>query len=224
MRLHYGSPPPDPDFHPEREGCTKLREPNPILLQIIAAPVAFVNLAVLIPVWGALAWAQSPANQSSTGTGDGDPWHTLTANLSLFAVLAGIPLLIAVHELLHAVCYPGGLASPRTAIGIWPTKLLFYATHLGPMSRNRYLWVYACPILVLTVLPLIIAAALPITLPALAGVSVLNGVFACGDQVAMAMLAWQVPSTAVVRNQGWETWWMLPGQATTCLDDASRDG
>jgi hypothetical protein len=142
-----------------------------------------------------------------------------TSLFSLLGVLAGIPLLIAIHELLHAVCYPGGLRTSQTTIGVWPARLLFYATYLGPMSRNRYLWVYACPFVVLTLLPLVVAAVLRTTPVAIAAMSILNGFFACGDQTCMTLLAWQVPSAAIVRNRGWETWWK-PLQSTTMASDA----
>jgi len=43
-----------------------------------------------------------------------------------------------------------------------------------------------------------------------AAVSIINGAFSCGDQVIVAMIAWQVPRRAILRNQGWETWWKPP--------------
>jgi hypothetical protein len=214
MRLHFGSPPQDGDFQPELDGWTKLREPDPILLQIIAAPVAVLNVAILVPAWGWLASVLAPPDQRSTSAASGEASIIDGSLLSLFGVLAGIPLLIAVHELLHAICYPGGLRTNQTTVGVWPARLLFYATYLGPMSRNRYLWVYACPFVVLTLLPLIAAAVLRAAPVALAAVSILNGFFACGDQTCMAMLAWQIPSIAIVRNRGWETWWKLPASTT----------
>jgi hypothetical protein len=112
--------------------------------------------------------------------------------------------LIAVHELLHVSAFPKGGAR---FIGVWPSKLLFYAAYHGPLSRNRFLWVTIVPFLVLTIAPLVAAAAMRTTHGLIAVMSILNGAFSCGDLVGMALIAVQVPASAEVRNQGWETWW-----------------
>jgi hypothetical protein len=78
------------------------------------------------------------------------------------------------------------------------------------------------PFVVLTLLPLVAAAILRTAPVALAAVSILNGFFACGDQTCMVLLAWQVPSTAIVQNRGWETWWKLP-ESTTITSDAEAN-
>ncbi len=213
MKVHFGAPPPDPDFHPEREGWTKLREPDPIILQLIATPVAMLNLAILLAAWAALAWLQPRAVPAFDWTSVVNPWPTLASSFSLITAIIGIFGLIAAHELVHALGYPGGWKTNRTLIGIWPAKFLFYASHLGPVSRNRFLFVCGLPLLVLTVLPLMGAALSQHITVGLAAVSIANGTFTCGDQVIVAMIASQIPKTALVRNQGWETWWKLPEQS-----------
>jgi len=218
MRWHLGPPPEDPDFHPERDGWQKLREPDPILLQVIAAPVALINLAVLSLVWTGLAFLQPATAQSADTMSDGDLRQAIAISAYVLAVIVGIPLLIAFHELLHALAFPGGWRCGRTLIGAWPSRLLFYAAHLGPMTRNRFLWVYFLPFLVLTIIPLLVAVVMQTTPYVLAGASILNAVFACGDQVGMALVAWQVPRTATVQNQGWRTWWKLPGQSAIWIE------
>ena len=218
MRLYWGAPPEDPDFHPARDGWIKLREPDPILLQIIAIPVAGLTVVVLLAMWIALAWAHSPEGLLPSMEKPGDPGPLIVAAFSVVGVVVAIPLIVALHELLHAICFPGGLNTPHSGIGMWPSRLLFYACYLGPMSRNRFLLVYSMPLLVLTVLPLFAAALIRMTPVALAGVSILNGVFACGDLVCISILAWQVPRHATVRNQGWETWWKRPGESTIWLE------
>jgi hypothetical protein len=59
-------------------------------------------------------------------------------------------------------------------------------------------------------LPLIGAALSQHITVGVAAVSIVNGAFSCGDQVIVAMIAWQVPRRAILRNQGWETWWKPP--------------
>jgi hypothetical protein len=169
-------------------------------------------------MWIALAWAQSPRGLLPSTEEPGNRRQALTIALSVVGVVVAIPLIIVLHELLHAICFLGGLWTTQSGIGVWPSRLLFYACYFGPMSRNRFLLVYSMPLLVLTVLPLFAAALMRMTPVALAGVSLLNGVFACGDLVCMSILAWQVPRDATVRNQGWETWWIRPGQSTIWLE------
>src|SRR5579859_574029 len=141
MHLHFGAPPRDADFHPEREGWTKLREPDPIVLQIIATPFAILNLAILLAAWFGLAWMQPRSVPVFSWTNGMNPWPPLVSAFPLLSVFVGVPALIAAHELVHAVGYPGGLRNRRTLIGVWRAKFLFYASHLGPVTRNRFLFV-----------------------------------------------------------------------------------
>ena len=210
MKVHFGPPPQDPDFHPRRDGWTRLREPDPIVLQIIATPVAVLNLAILLVAWFGLAWFQPRSVPTFDWTADGNPWPLIVSYFSLSTVMVGIPMLIAAHELAHAVGYPGGVRTNQTLIGIWPAKFLFYASHSGPVSRNRFLLICLLPLLSLTMLPLIGAALSQHITVGVAAVSIVNGAFSCGDQVIVAMIAWQVPRRAILRNQGWETWWKPP--------------
>jgi hypothetical protein len=210
MKIHFGAPPQDPDFHPERDGWTKLREPDPIFLQIIATPVAILNLAILLAAWFALAWFQPRSMPIFDWTGNSNPWPALISSFSLSSIIVGIPMLITAHELTHAIGYPGSLRTDQTLIGIWPAKFLFYASHSGSVSRNRFLVVSILPLLALTVLPLVGSALSQHIHIGLAAMSIVNGTFACGDQVVAAIVAWQVPRKAIVRNQGWQTWWKVP--------------
>jgi hypothetical protein len=73
----------------------------------------------------------------------------------LIGVALSFPALILVHELLHAVVHPGYGFTDATVIGAWPSKLLFYAHYCGPLSRERFLLVFAMPTLVITGLPLV---------------------------------------------------------------------
>jgi hypothetical protein len=36
-----------------------------------------------------------------------------------------------------------------------------------------------------------------------------NALFSCGDLVGMGLVLAQVPHNAVVRNQGWNTYWRI---------------
>jgi hypothetical protein len=126
-------------------------------------------------------------------------------------LLGGTLSLIVVHELLHAAVFPGGWLGERTILGVWPRMGVCYAHFDGPLSRNRSLLVYLTPLLVLTLGLWLVNVVLPSGWSgALAAVSVVNAMFAGGDILAAAMIAWQLPANAQLRNQGWKTWWRVP--------------
>jgi hypothetical protein len=129
----------------------------------------------------------------------------------LLALVLSFPALVVVHELLHAVVHPGWGLSHRTILGAWPARLLFYAHYSGPLSRNRFLCVFAMPFLIITVLPLGLAAC-GLKLPdlmtwAVAWGSTLNALAAGGDYFGILLISLQVPRAAIVQNQGWRTYW-----------------
>ena len=70
----------------------------------------------------------------------------------LLPFLVIVIFLIPVHELTHALFHPACGLSDKTIIGLWLSKGLFYAYYEGPMTRNRFLMVYAGPFVVLSLL------------------------------------------------------------------------
>lgn len=206
MRLHWGSPPIDNDFQPEVEGWTPMREPSPLLLNVIALPVAFVVGGLLIAGWTLANWSHvAPALQPAPLNDEQD------LIVFLATAVLGLAGLIVVHELLHALAYPKFGFTSDVLIGIWPTKLLFYAVSLGIVSRTRMLVVYLLPLLVLSVLPLVICLVLGISSNFLAVISVVNGMLASGDVAIVGMILWQIPADAEMKNKGWPTWWRRIG-------------
>jgi hypothetical protein len=196
MRFNLGPIPeeftPDGSWRP-------LREPSPLVMQFFALPLGLGMAFVAGYGWhlvGMPGSIQIDARYSG---------------LFLLALLLCFPALILFHELLHAVVHPGWGLSQATIIGAWPRRLLFYAHYSGPLSRNRFLCVFAMPFLVITVLPLgMVAGGLhPPTIIrwAVAWASTFNALAACGDYFGMALVFFQVPRAAVVQNQGWRTYW-----------------
>jgi Putative zincin peptidase len=197
MRFKLGAPPESPDFQPEAEGWTLLRQPNPFVLQVVAVPVAALVAGVLGAAWYFLTpLAATPVTFA--------PRQILVPAL---VGLVGLLLVVAVHELLHGAGHPGWGFSPATVLGFWPTRLLFYAAYRDVISRNRYLWVGALPFVVLSVAPLLAAALLPVNPIPLFLVSMVNGLCACGDCIIFALIFRQVPRDALIREQGWAVWW-----------------
>ncbi len=199
MRFHFGAIPESPNFHPETDGWSKIREPGPVAIQFLAFPAALVILIIE----GLLLSIVLPPSMN----------YSTSMELPLLTPFIIFLLLIPSHELLHAVFNPGWGRSRRSIIGFWVSKVLFYAHYDGEMSRNRFLLVFAGPLLGLSLLPIILIAGLRFIagteslILMLAFASVLNALLASGDAIGIVLLLLQVPADAVVRNQGWRTYW-----------------
>jgi hypothetical protein len=125
------------------------------------------------------------------------------------AILLFILFILPVHEMAHALLHPGGGASNRTTVGVWPGRLLFFAHYEGPMSRNRFLAILAAPLILLSLAPLVVATVFEVQWWALGVVSFLNTVAASGDIIGIILIAAQVPRDAIVQNKGWRSYWRL---------------
>jgi hypothetical protein len=188
MRLHWGTVPEDKNFQPEAEDWLPIREPTPLMMQFIAIPVALIIGGLLL---GLVALVFPNKEFIAPG------W------LTLFFLVTFIPI----HELLHAVCFPGSLWSDKVVIGIWTRRLLFYAHYEGVMSRNQLLLTFAMPFIVLSLLPTSIIGLFQWPSIDLVLLILLNGISASGDVIGLILILAQIPKNAVVRNQGWRSYW-----------------
>ena len=199
MQLIRGPVPDSADFQPLDQGWSGIREPGPILVQLLALPIGTLVLALLtLPVL--LVTPELLAVERSS--------------LPLVPLVIVLVVSIPVHELIHALSHPGGGRTDETYIGVWPAKGVFYAHYGGAMSRNHFLWVFCTPLLVLSLLPLGIVLLFHRLLPqgiriCLAALAAFNGVAASGDILGVILIATQVPRTAMVRNKGWKTFWKI---------------
>ena len=127
-------------------------------------------------------------------------------------LFAFLPLAL-LHEILHALWFPGGLRSPDTIIGY--QGLFAYAYTCQPYSRKRTLWIVIFPLLTLTVIPLFFDAALPQgKMPLwLAALIALHGGGYAGDLLNFALYLFFLPRGAILRDQGVETWYRVPQTA-----------
>ncbi len=200
MRFHIGKPPATPDFSPQVGGeWTPLKEPSPWVLNIIATPIGIGTAILLAAAWGETGIIVE-GNSSPFGL-----WTPIVVAVVVFGI--GFPLLILVHELIHALGYEKYGTTDSTTIVFWPSKLLFCAITFNAYRRNRMLLVYVLPFLVLSVLPLVICKIFGVQSWLLMLISVVNGLFCCGDIFCFFLILIQVPQNAVLQNQGWSTWW-----------------
>ncbi len=201
MRFRLGPIPEDPGFNPEREGWSRLREPGPLAIQVLALPVAG---AVLLTS-GGLIFLVFPREQLAR--------FAAGSSVPIWAWLILLASIIPAHEAIHAGLHPDWGLSEESVIGLWLSKVVFYAHYQGALSRNRQLLVLAGPYVLLSLLPIGLIALPgagawpPAALSVLGMLSLAGAVLASGDLISLALLAFQVPPGAVVRNQGWRTYW-----------------
>lgn len=204
MRFNLGPIPEDEAFDPVDEGWTPLREPSSAALMLVAIPVGIGMAAAVVWVWSVI----TPALGRVVGD-DG-----FSASVSLGGLLSGLLALmgfVVLHELLHAI--PVLLTGSRDAVvfGFWPRYLAPYFSTFEAVPRDVQLVSGALPFLVLTVLPLLFAAISALDSVWLLAVSALNAAACGGDLIVLGLYARQIPSNALVRNQGYSAWWKVSG-------------
>jgi hypothetical protein len=208
MRFIIGPPPDNPDFAPEQEpGWQSLREMGPRTLMLIGS-LAGVPLAVLTSyAWSQILETEMTLSFDAMALGH---WSAvLLPLLVLLAMAVFLASLIFVHELIHVLACPRFGLTSATVLGVWPSRILAYGNHSGPVSLKRFLLVGMAPFLVLSLAPLLVAFAGGPHWSFLALVSVVNGLVCGGDAAICLMLLYQVPFHATLRNKGWNTWWRL---------------
>ena len=202
MRFHVGQPPATPDFTPKEDGWTPLKEPSPLVLNLVATPIGI--LAAILIAWG---WGQSGVH-FEFGSSVFGSWTPVIHLVAIFGI--GFPALIAVHELIHTLGYEKFGLTHSTMIAFWPSKLLFLAITFDALRRDRLLLVYILPLLVLSIMPLIACRIIGAHSTVLMLASTANGLCCGGDIFCFFLILLQVPRHALVRNQGWATWWKNP--------------
>lgn len=115
-----------------------------------------------------------------------------------FAEVLAVALAIIIgHELVHLAVFPG--AGRRDAImGIWPQKFAAFVQYLRPTSRNRFVAVALAPFVVISLLPIALAASGLQVPPFIQWMSVINGFGAGGDLLASYLLLRHVHGSRLV--------------------------
>ena len=195
MRFVFGPVPDDPAFEPEKSGWRSFREPDPVMLNLLALPVAFVLLGGLVVYIKAAT--------------------VVPLKEVVLRVFPAFLIIIPLHELLHALVTPRFGTTPQTYMGCWPARALFYAHYIGELSARRFFAVLLTPFIVITVIPLAVITALDVHAPWTAAMALANGVGAAGDLLGLFVMGAQVPRGSIVRNKGWRTYWRRRALITT---------
>lgn len=205
MRFQYGPIPEDEVFQPDAQGWSGIREPSPLVLNILAIPTSFVLL-------GAIIYALSFAWEGGFPAIIGESIEQSKLNPFLVS-LAVLVISIPVHELVHVFIHPQLGRSEKSILGLWLSRGLFYAHYDGVISRNHFLAILAAPYLLLAWSPVIVLALIGNSGPIdyaliLAMVALVNCVLPSGDVLGILLLVSQIPVSACVKNKGWKSYWI----------------
>ena len=195
MRFHAGLPP--DEFEPDAS-WQALREPAPSKATRQALPLGLLLFCAVALTWTLLGASPLTALRVQAGWGEA------------VRVFWGLALLVVAHELIHAFVHPHLGTSRHTVLGASVRPLLLYAAYQASLSRNRFIAILLAPFAVLTLLPLLAHAAGLLEQPLaqiLATGSVVNAALSSLDVFGALLLVRQVPSTAQVKNKGWQTYW-----------------
>jgi hypothetical protein len=195
MKFRLGPLPEAPEFVPDAN-WTIVHEPTLPGFQLKAIPIAVVTTLVLAALWLML----TPVWQM---------FGTMTFPLPISTFIACLLGVIVVHELIHASVHPHLGLSGKTIIGFWPSRMFLYTIYVGELTRNRCLVVLIMPFIVISILPLVVAAATQTGSFWVGYISILNALLACGDLLAAYMTIRLFPAGASIRTKEWLTYWRL---------------
>lgn len=206
MRFHVGKVPPSADFDPDADGWTRLREPSDSRFLTLAT-VTGIAAAVAMNVWISSIRSASPGRDTIT-IRPGDLTVASVA-VAVLAAVAGLVVIVILHELLHLVAHPGNGRSPHSVLGVLPRCLVFYAFYGGEVSRGRFLLMVTLPFVALSLAPAV-AFTLSGHAPLWLGLAaVVNALFSGGDLAVAAMVVRQLPRGSVLRHNSWDAYWKL---------------
>jgi hypothetical protein len=217
MRLHFGAIPSSPDFIPDPL-WKSLGYLSPWMEKLVVFPLGIVAAMVVAGLWFTFTPLQDVTPTMSLSTYLVSfvgtvfwfayiPLLHVAPSMSLPAFLVSVAGVVVVHELLHAVVCPMSLGSSQITVGFWPSGMLCYAHYNGELTRNRLLAVLLMPLIVISFVPLLVAAVTQVTSVWVAFISVFNAFGACGDMLIAGMVLFKIPATGVVRDQGGRFYW-----------------
>lgn len=190
MRFHFGAIPISPDFTPDAL-WKPLRAPSPRMEKLV-----FLLIGIVAAVVVAVLWLVNTPLQL----------HDVTSTMSLFGFLVSFAGIVVVHELIHAAAHPMSGRSSHSIVGFEPSAG-FYGHYDGEMTRNRFVAILLMPLVVISFVPLLVAAVAQVASGWVAFISAFNALCACADILDVGLVLFQIPATAIVRQQGRRTYW-----------------
>ena len=191
MKFMLGPMPENDDFHPSETGWSRIKETSPVLLHLLALPVAVVLMVLTFLFCRAFLGP--------------DVFRLDMINMAL--VYWTIVIVIPIHEVVHAISTPSWGMSDKTVVGFWPRKVLPYAIYTDALTRTHIIWFIFMPFLILTVFPATVMCLLRLDIPVLYYFILVNAGCSGADIVQVPIFLSQVPRGGIIRNKGFKSYW-----------------
>jgi len=122
-----------------------------------------------------------------------------------FFHLLGLILMTSIHELIHLVFVPNFIKSDKTYIGL--TLFGGFVHTEEKVKRNRYLLISLAPFVILSIILPLVLAPLGLLTTSLKVYMILNAAGASVDMLNILLIYPQVPSRALMTNNGIKSYW-----------------
>ena len=191
MRFHLGDIPSSSDFVPDAS-WKPLRQPSPWMELLAAYPIGFVAAGMVSILWLAITPFQL---------------QDVTSTMSWRGFLVSFAGMGVVHELLHLVVHPMSGRSPHSIVGAGGPTTGVYAHYAGEMTRNRFVAILLMPLVIISFVPLLVAAVAQVSPGWIAFISAFNALVACADTLDAGLVLFQIRAAATVRCRGLRIYW-----------------
>lgn len=131
----------------------------------------------------------------------------VTFTMSWRGLLFSFAVMAVVHELLHLVVHPMSGRSPHSIVGAGGPTTGVYAHYAGEMTRNRFVAILLMPLVIISFVPLLVAAVAQVSSGWIAFVSASNAFVAFLDIFDAGLVLFQIPVMAPVRCRGLKVYW-----------------
>jgi hypothetical protein len=175
-------------------GWTLVEKPPIGRWQLMAFPVAILNIGVVALLWVVL----TPA---------GGQLGSIPLPVPILGFVTCLVGVLLVHESFHTMGHPKMGCSQQSIIGFWPSRMLLYAIYVGTVSRKRFIIILLMPLAAISVAPLVISIATYYYSFWLAYVTIMNAFVASGDVLEVVTILRQVPPDAEIKRIGWDYCW-----------------
>lgn len=191
MRFHLGALHSSPDFVPDAS-WKPLRQPSPWMELLAAYPIGIVAAGMVAVLWLAITPFQL---------------QDVISTMSLRGFLVSFAGMVVFHELIHLVVHPMSGRSPHSIVGAGGPTTGIYSHYAGEMTRNRFVTILLMPLVIISFVPLFVAAVAQMSSGWIAFISALNAFGACADTLDAGLVLFQIPASAIVRCRGLRIYW-----------------
>lgn len=188
MRFIFNDFPNDDKFNPEEEGYKGINEPDYFHLLLLQIPIILINILVI-----------NLCLRLRFG------WNFTISIFNDLSWIIILILIIPIHELLHAVCFPGKITSSNIIFGYYKGSI--FAFYTKEIKTTRFLLTLVFPFIILTLLPVLSAIIFHLNFNILFKISLINSFLSGGDIVSFFIILKQIPLNGMVRNKGYYTYW-----------------